>query len=244
MLYAKNIKAVPQALADLGLLVVVSLMVFIAVKVRDFVNLLAAPAQMTADTALSLSGTMGAAGVSVAQAGTDMSSSWIAAADQVSNVALVGPMLSVPLSATALSIDSAFSTISTPFSSASTGLDELATSMLQLVSIINTFAIVVAILIFLVPVVAYAWKWLPWRFSFVRRASAGTRLLSAESAPELFALRAMATAPMHDLLKITPDPMGAWKAGNPEVIARLANLSLAEHGLKLPKARPLVDAAA
>ena len=235
MLYAKNIKALPQVLADLGLLAVIGVMIFISMKVRDLVNLIAVPAQKAVDAANAMSGTMGMAGASVTQAGLDMSGTWSTAADQVSNVALVGPLLSAPFNATAAGINGAFDAIATPFTSVSSSMNDLAETLQQFISIVNVCAIIVAVIVFLVPVVWYMWKWLPWRFAFVRRATAGQRLLRADSAPELFALRALASAPMYELLKITPDPMGAWKAGNTEVIARLANLNLGEHGLKLPK---------
>ena len=54
-------------------------------------------------------------------------------------------------------------------------------------------------------------------------------------ASELFALRAIANAPIRDLVKITKDPMGAWKSGDMDIIRKLANLELREDGLSLTK---------
>jgi hypothetical protein len=53
---------------------------------------------------------------------------------------------------------------------------------------------------------------------------------------DLFALRAMATQPMHVLAAISPDPVGAWRAGDRSVIDRLAEVELRRSGLTLPAA--------
>ncbi|MDR0489264.1 MAG: hypothetical protein LBG99_07725 [Propionibacteriaceae bacterium] len=147
----------------------------------------------------------------------NVSGSMATAADSVAGLPLVGPVLA------------------TPFNSLDIALGALVISVEQLISLVHTTALVLGIIVVVVPVVAYIWKWFPWRFSFVREATAGQKLLPAETSPELFALRAIAHAPMHELVKITPDPMGAWQRGDAAIIRKLADLELGIEGLRLPK---------
>ena len=68
-----------------------------------------------------------------------------------------------------------------------------------------------------------------------RRARASGSSTPSEDL-DLFALRALARQPMHRLAKISDDPAGAWRRGDPEVVRRLAVLELREVGLKPPGA--------
>ncbi len=107
----------------------------------------------------------------------------------------------------------------------------------QYIQMVEVAAVVVAVILGVLAVGLYIRKWLPWRWTFVRESTAGRKLLPANASVELFALRAMASAPMSELVKITPDPMGAWKRGDVAIIQRLANLELANDGLQLPSAK-------
>jgi len=127
--------------------------------------------------------------------------------------------------------------LSPPLSSFSSGMSSLVVTLQQFVRFVDVSSIVVATIVAVIPIVYYLWKWIPWRFFFVREATAGKKLLPAEDSAELFALRAIANAPMRDLVKITKDPMGAWKSGDMEIIRKLASLELREDGLTLPKQR-------
>ena len=49
---------------------------------------------------------------------------------------------------------------------------------------------------------------------------------------DLFALRALATQPVHVLARVADDPAGAWRAGDAEVVSRLADLELRAVGLR------------
>ncbi|GAA1615925.1 hypothetical protein GCM10009789_82480 [Kribbella sancticallisti] len=77
--------------------------------------------------------------------------------------------------------------------------------------------------------------WLPRRIRFSRRASAAQKFIDSASDLDLFALRAMANQPMHRLAKISDDPVTAWRDGDSEVIAQLADLELRSTGLRAPK---------
>jgi hypothetical protein len=64
----------------------------------------------------------------------------------------------------------------------------------------------------------------------VRRASAGRRLVAAD--PALLALRALANQPLRALTRVSDDPVGAWRDGDPAVLRELADLELRDLGLR------------
>jgi hypothetical protein len=80
-----------------------------------------------------------------------------------------------------------------------------------------------------VPVVALLLVWLPRRIAWAREAGAATRLRRAGADLELFALRALAHRPLRELHRVTPDPAGAYPAGNH---AGQAELELRALGLR------------
>lgn len=77
--------------------------------------------------------------------------------------------------------------------------------------------------------------WLPRRIRFSRRATAARKFIDSAADLDLFALRAMANQPMHQLAKISDDPVAAWREGDTEIITRLASLELRSTGLKVPR---------
>jgi hypothetical protein len=77
--------------------------------------------------------------------------------------------------------------------------------------------------------------WLPRRIRFSRRAAAARKFIDSAADLDLFALRAMANQPMHQLAKISDDPVKAWREGDTAVITRLADLELRSTGLKAPR---------
>jgi hypothetical protein len=72
------------------------------------------------------------------------------------------------------------------------------------------------------------------RWRFVRTATAGQRFIDADADLDLFALRAMATQPMHRLARVSDDPVRAWRDGDPDVVRSLALLELRDAGLSPP----------
>ena len=63
------------------------------------------------------------------------------------------------------------------------------------------------------------------------------RFLDEGADLDLFALRAMAHQPLHVLARVDPDPAGAWRRGEPDVVDRLARLELRSAGLRPPGRR-------
>ena len=90
------------------------------------------------------------------------------------------------------------------------------------------------VLIAVIPVLLVLAVWLPARVRFARRAGAAQRFVDADADLDLFALRAMAGQPMHLLARISDDPAGAWRRGDPDVVRRLAVLELRSVGLRPP----------
>jgi hypothetical protein len=121
-----------------------------------------------------------------------------------------------------------------PFDAASKTLEALVASANHQVASIERLSVIMGWLVFLIPVTVVLAFWLPRRIRFYRRARAAQMFLDSNADLDLFALRAMAVQPMHALAAITPDPVGAWRSGDREVIDRLADLELRRNGLRMP----------
>ncbi len=128
-----------------------------------------------------------------------------------------------------------------PFDSASGALGELVAAAERQVAVMERVAALAGWLAFVVPVAVALAFWLPRRVKFYRRAKAAQILLDSGAGLDLFALRALALQPMHVLAGISPDPVGAWRAGDRTVVARLAEVELHRAGLDLPDERLLPD---
>ena len=70
--------------------------------------------------------------------------------------------------------------------------------------------------------------WLPGRWRFASKAASATPHLDEAADLDLYALRAMANVPLAELAKVSSDPAAAWRAGDTQVIRRLAALELFE----------------
>lgn len=121
-----------------------------------------------------------------------------------------------------------------PFGSLSGGLEQLSELGHQQVEQVQHLATVTGWICFLVPVVMSLVIWLPGRFRFVRHATLARRFVDADEDMSLFALRGMANLPMDVIARITPDPVGQWRAGNKDVIRALAAKELERTGLDMP----------
>lgn len=121
-----------------------------------------------------------------------------------------------------------------PFDAASATLGSLITSANHQVASIERLALVMGWLIFLIPVTVVIAFWLPRRIRFYRLARAAQQFIDSSADLDLFALRAMASQPMHILATVSDDPVAAWRSGDTAVINRLAELELRQSGLRMP----------
>jgi hypothetical protein len=91
---------------------------------------------------------------------------------------------------------------------------------------------------FVIPVLIVLLAWLPRRVRFVRRTRAAQRLVDAHVELDFFALRALTSRPVDQLVRISDDPLRAWRTGDRSVIDALARLELRSCGLRLPPTPP------
>ncbi len=100
---------------------------------------------------------------------------------------------------------------------------------------VNDLAVLLGVL-FAFLAIGYALiRYLPGRVAWIREATAAHRIRIDADDLYLFAVRAIATRPLHELRRATPDPAGAFSAGDYEPLAavELDALGLrADHRMK------------
>lgn len=126
------------------------------------------------------------------------------------------------------------SSVSSPFDGASGAASGLASAGQGQAQAATTFANWLGLAIGLIPVLLLLAVYLPPRIRFIRRATAGQRLLDAGADLDLFALRALTHQPLHVLARVDRDPAGAWRRREPVVMDSLARLELRSVGLRPP----------
>lgn len=127
-----------------------------------------------------------------------------------------------------------------PLDAASTSFADVVAAANEQVVSIERLANLAGWLVFGIPVAILLALWLPRRLMHLLRARTAQVLLDSTADLDLFALRAMATQPMHVLAKISPDPVGAWRTGDATVIHKLADAELRRSGLRMPTLVPSV----
>jgi hypothetical protein len=123
---------------------------------------------------------------------------------------------------------------SRPFDGAGGSADQLAEAGRSQVQAVETLSFWLALAVALIPILIALAVYVPPRVRFVRQAGAGQRYLDSAADLDLFALRAMANQPLHVLAEVSPDPVGAWRLRDPEVIRTLAAIELRDVGLAMP----------
>jgi len=127
--------------------------------------------------------------------------------------------------------------LAVPFDKAAEASDGIASAGRDTVSAVERLALLLGLSVALIPILIAVAIHLPRRWRFIREATAGARFINASEDLDLFALRALANQPMRVLAGVSDDPAGAWRARDPEVVRRLAELELADVGLR-PKKLP------
>lgn len=123
-------------------------------------------------------------------------------------------------------------TVKAPFDGAGDAADQIAQAGAAQAAAVGDLAFWLAIAVAGIPIAIALLVHLPLRWRFVRTATAGQRFLSSADDLDLFALRAMSSQPLHRLARVSDDPVGAWRRGDRPVIRALAELELADSGLR------------
>jgi hypothetical protein len=79
--------------------------------------------------------------------------------------------------------------------------------------------------------------WLPRRWRFARRAGEAAEMAGGAAGEELLALRALANRPLHELRRVAPDPVQAWRDGDADAVRALAHLELIADGVRWRRPR-------
>ena len=125
--------------------------------------------------------------------------------------------------------------LAAPFDKAASASDGIAAAGRDTVEAVERLALVLGWTVALIPILVGLAVYLPGRWRFVREATAGARFVDSSEDLDLFALRALAHQPMRALARVSDDPAGAWRRGDPDVVRRLAELELADVGLRPPR---------
>lgn len=124
--------------------------------------------------------------------------------------------------------------LAAPFSGMSAAAGTLAAAGQAEADAVSNLAMFVAVVLAVLAFASFAAFWLPIRYAFIVRASAAQQFVNADDDLDLFALRALARQPLHILARISDDPAGDWRRGDRRTIDALAELELAEEGLRMP----------
>jgi hypothetical protein len=119
------------------------------------------------------------------------------------------------------------------FDGAGRSADQIAAAGAAQVEAVQRLAFWLAFAVAAVAILLALAVYLPRRWRFVRRATAGQRLVGSSGGLELFALRALAGQPVHRLARVSDDPVADWRAGDPAVVRALAALELEDTGLSV-----------
>lgn len=194
-----------QVAADVGVLVWAVVCVVTGVVVHGAVAALAEPARSLARGADGLGDQLGGA------------------ASAAGRVPLVGDELAAPLSG------------------ASGSALDVATAGTALAATISHLALVLGLAVAVLPVLLVVAVWLPVRLRFAQRAGAASAWLDgdgdgdtgsgAAGRTELLAWRALSTQPLGALARVSPDPLGDLRRGDPRTTAALADLERRALGL-------------
>jgi hypothetical protein len=100
---------------------------------------------------------------------------------------------------------------------------------------VHTLALWIGVLVALVPIALVLWRVVPGRLAWAREATAAAALRLGADDLHLFALRAVVNRPLHQLQRVSNDPMADLAAGRHHA---LAGLELAALGLAVPDPGP------
>ena len=119
-----------------------------------------------------------------------------------------------------------------PFDQASQASNALADAGQAEVEAVEDLAFWLRLAVTLIPILVVGAFFVPVRWRFVREATAGQKFMDAEADLQLFALRAMSHQPMHQLARVSEDPVGAFQRGDRDAVHALEKQDMRSVGLK------------
>ena len=119
-----------------------------------------------------------------------------------------------------------------PFEGAASAARSLAEAGRQQQDIVDTLALVVALIAVAVPLALVLFGWLPLRLRWMHRAAVASAVRDQPAGRDLLALRALAGQPLNRLAKLGPDIAQSWRNGDAEAVDALAELELRRLGLR------------
>jgi len=123
-----------------------------------------------------------------------------------------------------------------PFDAAARAGAQLESAGVSQQESVHQLALGLGIGLAVVPVLTILLFWMVPRLRFVMRASAAKKVATQVAGTDLLALRALANQKLGALARLDPDVAGKWRAGDPAIIHKLANLELRASGVRLPAA--------
>jgi hypothetical protein len=121
--------------------------------------------------------------------------------------------------------------VSKPLTAASKAALDIAGAGHNLDTTATWLAVVLALAVAAPPALGVVMPWLVLRIRFFRRKWTVSRLATTPAGEQLLALRALANRPLRRLAAVSPDPVGAWRVGDPGAIRGLAALELRSAGI-------------
>jgi hypothetical protein len=119
-----------------------------------------------------------------------------------------------------------------PFNGAASAARSIAEAGRQTQEVVDTMALVVALIAVAVPFALVLFLWLPLRLRWMRRAAVASAVRDEPAGRDLLALRALASQPLNSLAKLGPDIAQSWRNGDAEAVDALAALELKRLGLR------------
>lgn len=158
--------------------------------------------------------TFGAFGRDLESAGNDFQNGVSDAADALGDVPLIGDGIRGPFDAVAGA--------GAAVADAGRGQQEF----VEFVAVSTGWAVA------LVPLMLIALLWVVPRVRFARRSSAMRRMIANGMSVDTLAARALARAPLAQLVAVHPDPAAAWRSQQPEALRNLAAIELRRAGIR------------
>ncbi len=160
--------------------------------------------------------TLAAFGRDLETAGLDFQAGLLDAADALGDVPVIGDGIRAPFDAAASAGQSV--------ADAGRGQQEL----------VEFIAVSVGWSVALVPLLLIALVWLVPRVRFARRSSRMRALIARGLTVDTLAARALARAPLAQLVAVHPDPAAAWRSQQPDALRELAAIELRRAGIRPP----------